>query len=63
MSQDGSWIWIEPPPQFVHIAADPPCTIDVQVTLDHELEFYFDAEGHVSKVVCSCGREGTVQML
>lgn len=43
--------------------AEPPCTLDVQVTQDHELEFHFDAEGHVSQVVCSCGRAGTVEML
>lgn len=65
MAQDGNWVDSQPKgfPQFVHIAADPPCTLDVQVTLDHELEFFFDHEGHVTKINCSCGATGTVQML
>lgn len=50
-------------PQFVNVAAEPPCTLDVQVTFEHELEFHFDSEGHLSKVICSCGRQGTVEML
>lgn len=49
--------------QFVNVSASPPCSIDVQVTLDHELEFLFDKEGHVTEVSCSCGAKGTVQML
>lgn len=43
--------------------AVPPCTLDVQLTYDHELEFHFDVTGHVIKVICSCGKEGTVEML
>lgn len=64
MSQDGSWQEHDKAmPQLINVAAQPPCTLDVQVTHEHELEFHFDATGHVSKVVCSCGAEGTVQML
>lgn len=65
MAQDGNWTDQHDAsvPQFVHIAANPPCQLDVQVTLDHELEFHFDATGHVRKVICSCGTQGTVEML
>lgn len=57
MSQDGSWI--EPVTRKV-VA---PLPIELQVVLQHELEFHFNADGHVSKVICSCGKEGTVEML
>lgn len=62
MSQDGNWAYDEIREEQAS-DREPPCTLDVQVHQDHELEFHFDAEGHVSKVVCSCGREGTVEML
>lgn len=42
---------------------EPPCTLDVQMAENHELEFHFDATGHVTKVTCSCGKSGTVEML
>lgn len=66
MAQDGNWSeQAHDPafPQFVNVAAEPPCTLDVQVTHEHELEFHFDATGHVTEVICSCGVSGTVQML
>lgn len=40
-----------------------PLPVELQVALQHELTFYFNADGHVSKITCSCGREGTVEML
>lgn len=59
MSQDGSWIDIGAANK--RVAA--PFPVELQVALEHEMEFHFDASGHVTKVVCSCGAEGTVQML
>lgn len=49
--------------QFVNVAAEPPCTLDVQVAHEHELEFHFDETGHVTEVRCSCGKRGRVEML
>lgn len=66
MSQDGSWIDQQHDAgmaQFVNVGAEPPCTLDVQVMREHELEFHFDATGHVTEIICSCGRQGTVDML
>ncbi len=49
--------------QYVNVTATPPCTLDVQVSCEHELEFRFDATGHVTEVSCSCGKNGRVEML
>lgn len=58
MAQDGNW---QEPEVTRKVCAPRP--IELQVALEHEMEFHFDASGHVTKVTCSCGREGTVEML
>ena len=51
------------PGRFIKVKDETPRSLDVQVNLDHELEFRFDTDGHVTQITCSCGANGKVQML
>jgi hypothetical protein len=56
--------WPMPKADFRNYGDDClPDPVELQVVVEHELEFFFDQSGHVTKVKCSCGREGTVEML